>query len=204
MALHSLSSVSHVLRLTEPFPSIHNAHVFLDFAPLRRKPKRRTRRLTEFPAPSPLRRHSSVKAVLHLDHSTDNRLQHSPASSSFDSKPQVANLEDIISERGACGVGFIANLENKASHEIVKDALNALSCMEHRGGCGADNDSGDGSGLMTAIPWDLFDNWANKQGIASFDKSHTGVGMIFLPKDAQLHNEAKKGNSILILNVEDL
>ena len=101
-------------------------------------------------------------------------------------------MEDILSERGACGVGFIANLENKESHEIVKDALNALSCMEHRGGCGADNDSGDGSGLMTGVPWELFDNWANTQGIASFDKLHTGVGMVFLPKEAQLLNEAKK------------
>ncbi|KAF7819096.1 ferredoxin-dependent glutamate synthase, chloroplastic [Senna tora] len=105
---------------------------------------------------------------------------------------QVANLEDILSERGACGVGFIANLENKASHQIVKDALTALGCMEHRGGCGADNDSGDGSGLMTSIPWDLFDDWANKQGIASFDKLHTGVGMVFLPKDEGLLEEAKK------------
>ncbi|KAL2952564.1 hypothetical protein AAZX31_19G117500 [Glycine max] len=191
MALHSVSSVSHVLRLAEPFPSLHNAHVLLDLAPLRRKPKRRTRRLTAFPLSSPLR-HSAVKSVLHLDRSTDNRLHNSSASSSSDSKPQVANLEDIISERGACGVGFIANLENKESHEIVKDALNALSCMEHRGGCGADNDSGDGSGLMTGVPWELFDNWANTQGIASFDKLHTGVGMVFLPKDAQLLNEAKK------------
>ncbi|KAG4393619.1 hypothetical protein GLYMA_03G128300v4 [Glycine max] len=194
MALHSVPSVSHVLRLAEPFPSLHNAHVLLDLAPLRRKPKRRTRRLTAFPSPSssPLR-HSAVKAVLHLDRSTDNnRLHNSSASSSSDSKPQVANLEDILSERGACGVGFIANLENKGSHEIVKDALNALSCMEHRGGCGADNDSGDGSGLMTGVPWELFDNWANTQGIASFDKSHTGVGMVFLPKDAQFLNEAKK------------
>ncbi|KAK7396178.1 hypothetical protein VNO78_16993 [Psophocarpus tetragonolobus] len=184
MALHSVSSFSHVLRLAEPFPSLHNAHVLLHLMPLRRKSKRRTRRFTAFPSPSPLP-HSAVKAVLHLD-------RHFPASSSSDSKPQVANLEDIISERGACGVGFIANLENKASYEIVKDALNALGCMEHRGGCGADNDSGDGSGLMTAIPWDLFDNWANKQGITSLDKLHTGVGMVFLPKDEQLLNEAKK------------
>lgn len=112
---------------------------------------------------------------------------------------QVANLEDILSERGACGVGFIANLENKASHQIVKDALIALGCMEHRGGCGADNDSGDGSGLMSSIPWDLFDDWAKKQGIASFDKLHTGVGMVFLPRDEELLNEAKKGNSVFML-----
>lgn len=108
-------------------------------------------------------------------------------------------MEDVISERGACGVGFIANLDNKASHQIVKDALSALGCMEHRGGCGGDNDSGDGAGLMTSIPWDLFDNWASKQGIASFDKLHTGVGMVFLPKDEGFLQEAKKGDSIFIL-----
>lgn len=105
-------------------------------------------------------------------------------------------MEDIISERGACGVGFIANLENKASHQIVKDALTALGCMEHRGGCGADNDSGDGAGVMTSIPWDLFDSWAIEQGISPFDKSHTGVGMVFLPQDADLLVEAKKGDHL--------
>lgn len=110
---------------------------------------------------------------------------------------QVANLEDILSERGACGVGFVANLENKASHQIIKDALTALGCMEHRGGCGADNDSGDGSGLMTSIPWDLFDIWASDQGIPSFDKAHTGVGMLFLPNDRTLMEEAKTGGSFM-------
>ncbi|CAI0439969.1 unnamed protein product [Linum tenue] len=113
-------------------------------------------------------------------------------SASSDLKPEVANLSDILSERGACGVGFIANLENKPSNKIIKDALNALGCMEHRGGCGADNDSGDGSGLMTSIPWDLFGKWADEQGLASFDKLHTGVGMVFLPRDENLMEEAKK------------
>lgn len=115
---------------------------------------------------------------------------------------QVANLEDIISERGACGVGFIANLENKASHQIIKDALIALGCMEHRGGCGADNDSGDGSGLMTSIPWDFFNDWAVKQGIAAFDTLHTGVGMIFLPKDDDLMEEAKLGQYSYCFEIE--
>ncbi|KAK2362867.1 glutamate synthase [NADH], amyloplastic [Trifolium repens] len=189
MALHTVSSVSQVLRLSDTFTSIGNRHLLVDFAPFRRKSsKRYNRRFTPFISPVNLRR-SSVKAVLQLDNHLDPAPP--PSSSTSDLKPQVANLEDILSERGACGVGFIANLENKGSYEIVKDALNALSCMEHRGGCGADNDSGDGSGVMTGIPWDLFDNWANKQGIASFDKLHTGVGMVFLPKDVELTNKAK-------------
>ncbi|KAF8043734.1 hypothetical protein BT93_A1910 [Corymbia citriodora subsp. variegata] len=137
------------------------------------------------PAPPP----SPAKAVLDLER-TGQPLRESSRQSG--DKPQVAQLEDIIAERGACGVGFIANLENKASHQIIKDALTALGCMEHRGGCGADNDSGDGSGVMTSIPWSLFDDWASKQGIASFDKSHTGVGMFFFPRDSGLVSEAKK------------
>lgn len=112
--------------------------------------------------------------------------QHRP-----DDRPKVASLSDIISERGACGVGFIANLKNEPSHKIVKDALTALGCMEHRGGCGADNDSGDGAGVMTSVPWQLYDNWAVKQGLASLDTSKTGVGMVFLPKDEKFMKEAK-------------
>lgn len=125
----------------------------------------------------------SIKSVLDFDHVDSQQ--------SSDVKRKVANLEDILAERGACGVGFIANLDNKGSHQIVEDALTALGCMEHRGGCGADNDSGDGAGLMTSIPWEFFNDWADKQGIASFDKLHTGVGMVFFPKDEELMEQAK-------------
>ncbi|MBD0301421.1 MAG: hypothetical protein ICV85_04340, partial [Tolypothrix sp. T3-bin4] len=62
----------------------------------------------------------------------------------------------LVEERDACGVGFIAHRLNKASHEIVTKALAALTCLEHRGGCSADQDSGDGAGILTAIPWELF------------------------------------------------
>jgi glutamate synthase (ferredoxin) len=96
---------------------------------------------------------------------------------------QVVNLEDIIAERDACGVGFIASLKNEGSHSIVEAALTALGCMEHRGGCGADNDSGDGAGLMTKIPWQLLNRWFQENGLPPLDESHTGVGMVFLSKD---------------------
>ncbi|KFK36969.1 hypothetical protein AALP_AA4G195900 [Arabis alpina] len=128
-----------------------------------------------------------AKAILNSD-----RLAGDSSASLSDLKPEVAYLEDIVSERGACGVGFIAHLENKATHKIVNDALIALGCMEHRGGCSADNVSGDGAGVMTSIPWDLFNEWAEKKGIASFDKLHTGVGMLFLPRDENIRKEAKK------------
>eukprot|EP00252_Welwitschia_mirabilis_P016848 TRINITY_DN3745_c0_g1_i1.p1 TRINITY_DN3745_c0_g1~~TRINITY_DN3745_c0_g1_i1.p1 ORF type:complete len:1624 (+),score=368.74 TRINITY_DN3745_c0_g1_i1:479-5350(+) len=96
---------------------------------------------------------------------------------------QTVKLGDFLSERGSCGVGFIASLRNKSSYSIVQDALTALGCMEHRGGCSADNDSGDGAGLMTRIPWQLLNEWVKDQGFPELDKSITGVGMVFLPKE---------------------
>eukprot|EP00249_Psilotum_nudum_P024065 c29078_g1_i2 orf=699-5618(+) len=105
---------------------------------------------------------------------------------------EVVKLEDILAEHDACGVGFIANLKNESSHRIVQDALISLGCMEHRGGCSADNDSGDGAGLMTRIPWKLFNCWFQNQGLPLPDESNTGVGMVFLPKDEILAAAAKE------------
>ncbi|CAM6047747.1 unnamed protein product [Sphagnum compactum] len=104
---------------------------------------------------------------------------------------EVVNLEDIIAERDACGVGFIASLKNEGSHSIVEAALTALGCMEHRGGCGADSDSGDGAGLMTKIPWQLLNRWFRENELPPLDESHTGVGMVFLSKDESLAAAAK-------------
>ncbi len=91
----------------------------------------------------------------------------------------------LVEERDACGVGFIASLENHASHELVVKALSALTCLEHRGGCSADGDSGDGAGLMTAIPWELLSQWLTEQGKALPSRETCAVGMVFLPQEEQ-------------------
>ncbi|KAK4733914.1 hypothetical protein R3W88_008175 [Solanum pinnatisectum] len=189
MAVNSVANVPQLLYGQSPkILTGSKDGVFVDFLGLYCKSSKRIRRRIGYAATN---RRSLINkkrnAVLDLQRGASNASQQSS-----DIVPKVADLDDILSERGACGVGFIANLDNKASHGIVKDALVALGCMEHRGGCGADNDSGDGSGLMTSIPWDLFNDWAEKEGIPIFDKLHTGVGMIFLPKDSNQMNEAKK------------
>ncbi|KAH0704321.1 hypothetical protein KY285_018599 [Solanum tuberosum] len=189
MAVNSVANVPQLLYGQSPkILTGSRDGVFVDFLGLYCKSSKRIRRRIGYAATN--RRsliNKKCNAVLDLQRGASNASQQSS-----DIVPKVADLDDILSERGACGVGFIANLDNKASHGIVKDALLALGCMEHRGGCGADNDSGDGSGLMTSIPWDLFNDWAEKEGIPVFDKLHTGVGMIFLPKDSNQMNEAKK------------
>jgi glutamate synthase (ferredoxin) len=98
----------------------------------------------------------------------------------------------LVEERDACGVGFIASQSGTATHELIEQALSALGCLEHRGGCSADQDSGDGAGLMTAIPWELFKPWFTEQEISMPPTDQLGVGMVFLPQDATLVNKARE------------
>ncbi|MEW5860975.1 MAG: glutamate synthase-related protein [Cyanobacteriota bacterium] len=97
----------------------------------------------------------------------------------------------LVEERDACGVGFIANPQGTPEHELVEKSLSALSCLEHRGGCSADQDSGDGAGLMTAIPWELLGEWLATQGIEMPPTQQTGVAMVFLPQDTEAARIAK-------------
>ena len=95
----------------------------------------------------------------------------------------------LVSERDACGVGFLANLNQTASNQIVLSALNALTCMEHRGGCSADNISGDGSGVTLDIPWELFKSEGYQIPDTKLDNNDDNycVAMIFLaPNDLNL------------------
>ncbi|MEY4669488.1 MAG: hypothetical protein RL518_2187 [Pseudomonadota bacterium] len=78
-------------------------------------------------------------------------------------------------ERDACGVGFVADRKGRASHEIVQAALSALRCVEHRGACGADQVTGDGAGIMTDIPFELF----------GYPKGSVAVATLFMPREPQ-------------------
>jgi len=98
----------------------------------------------------------------------------------------------LIEERDACGVGFLADQKGRRSHELIRQALGALTCVEHRGGCSADQDSGDGAGLLSAIPWDLFSDWLAEQGVATSAVGHIGVGMAFLPTQAEAASSVRQ------------
>ena len=95
----------------------------------------------------------------------------------------------LVEERDACGVGFIADQQGRSSHRLVTDALHALGCMEHRGGRCADQDSGDGAGIMTAIPWKILQNWADDRALKP---GNVGVGMTFLPRHSKAAEVAKQ------------
>jgi len=98
-------------------------------------------------------------------------------------KKHLSETSAMLEERDACGVGLVANPQGGAKHDIIVEALSGLTCMEHRGACSADNDSGDGAGLMTAIPWELLQAWFAEQQLEMPAKERLAVGMMFLPQD---------------------
>ncbi|MFN6515733.1 MAG: glutamate synthase large subunit [Nostoc sp. CreGUA01] len=109
----------------------------------------------------------------------------------IDSRNTSQGQRWLVEERDACGVGFIAHRQNHASHEVVEKALAALTCLEHRGGCSADQDSGDGAGVLTAIPWELLHEEFAQRGQELLPASNKAVGMIFLPQDQQAAQKAR-------------
>ena len=82
-------------------------------------------------------------------------------------------------DHDACGVGFVTQLGGKPSHELVDRALTALLRLAHRGGVDADGRSGDGAGLLMAIPGQFMRARAAEEGMRLPEEF--GLGMVFLP-----------------------
>ena len=84
--------------------------------------------------------------------------------------------------RDNCGFGLIAQMEGQKSHHLLQTAIEALTCMTHRGGIAADGKTGDGCGLLIQIP-DKFFRTVVKEQLGETLPQQFAVGMIFLSND---------------------
>jgi glutamate synthase (NADPH/NADH) large chain len=94
--------------------------------------------------------------------------------------PPAQGLYDPALERDSCGVGFVCHIKNQKSHRIVRQGLEILERLTHRGAVGADPKAGDGAGILVQIPDAFFRSEVDLELPAP---GHYGVGMVFLPKD---------------------
>ena len=70
--------------------------------------------------------------------------------------PAPQGLYDFEQERDACGVGLVADLKNEPSHKIIEMGITVLKRLMHRGAVGSDPDTGDGAGILLALPDEFF------------------------------------------------
>ena len=95
-------------------------------------------------------------------------------------------------EHDACGIGFRASMKGRKSHQIVKDAIQMLERMDHRGACGCDPNTGDGAGILLQIPHEFFVDELRKQSASLPATGEYGVGMVFFPMDKVVRAECKE------------
>ncbi|MDP7041307.1 MAG: glutamate synthase large subunit, partial [Gammaproteobacteria bacterium] len=97
-------------------------------------------------------------------------------------KPSAQALYDPKMEHDSCGVGFVAHIKGERSHQIILDA-NHLGCrMDHRGARGAEKNTGDGAGMLTALPHEFLARVAQEElGAALPEPGHFAAGIVFLP-----------------------
>ncbi len=104
-------------------------------------------------------------------------------------------LYDPRNEHDACGVGFVANIKGRKSHDIIRRGLQILVNLDHRGAVGADPLVGDGAGCMIQMPDALLRDWAKGRGIELPPQGRYAVAMCFLPMD-------EKARAVAIAHVE--
>ncbi len=99
--------------------------------------------------------------------------------------PPAQGLYRPEHEHDACGIGFVASIEGRKSHDIVLKGIQILINLTHRGACGCDPQTGDGAGILIQIPHAFFEREAASLGFSLPSPGEYGVGMVFLPVDTQ-------------------
>ncbi len=120
----------------------------------------------------------------------------SPASVSFPRgadplTPRPQGLYDPANEHDSCGVGFVADMKNRKSHDILKKGLQILVNLDHRGAVGADPTLGDGCGVLTQIPHGFFAPECAKLGFELPESGHYAIGQFFMPRDGEARKQVR-------------
>lgn len=104
--------------------------------------------------------------------------------------PNAQGLYNPFFEHDACGIGTIVNIDGEKSHEILSDCLTILEKLKHRGGTGADENTGDGAGVLFNIPHEFFKEELGSKGEGLGDEGDYAVAMLFLPQEEKARKEA--------------
>ena len=113
-------------------------------------------------------------------------------------QPGPQGLYHPSNEHDSCGVGFIVNVKGNKSHEIVRNAVQILENLSHRGACGCDPETGDGAGIMMQMPDAFLRKECRKLNIDLPKEGDYGAGIVFLPPDLADRNTIEEWTEHLV------
>ena len=106
--------------------------------------------------------------------------------------PGKQGLYDPAYEHDACGVGFVVDIKGRKSHQILRQALQVLTNLDHRGACGCEVNTGDGAGVLMQMPHKFLVAAARKARIELPAAGHYGCGIAFLPRNPTLRRRIEE------------
>jgi len=114
------------------------------------------------------------------------------------SAPGKQGLYDPQFEHDACGIGFVANIKGRTSHQLVADGLQILVNLDHRGAVGCEPNTGDGAGILIQTPHEFFVKVTGELGFKLPAVGHYAAGMLFMPQDYDQRQEVKRALAKII------
>ena len=98
-------------------------------------------------------------------------------------RPGKQGLYDPWFEHDACGVGFVVDIKGRKSNQIIRQGLQVLTNLDHRGASGAEVNTGDGAGILIQMPHKFLVEAAKKARISLPAEGQYGSGLVFLPRN---------------------
>ncbi|MDB6016277.1 MAG: large subunit of NADH-dependent glutamate synthase [Pedosphaera sp.] len=98
--------------------------------------------------------------------------------------PPKQGLYDPQFEHDACGVGFVVNIKGRKSHEIIRQGIQVLLNLDHRGACGCEVNTGDGAGILIQMPHTFLKKVCAALGMELPAEGQYGAGLVYLPRGA--------------------
>ena len=110
----------------------------------------------------------------------------------FNGRPAKQGLYDPFFEHDACGVGFVADMHGRKSHQILQQALQVLTNLDHRGAAGSEPNTGDGAGVLLQMPHKFLLEAVKKARFSLPAPGEYGCGIIFLPRNPTVRRKIEQ------------
>ena len=107
-------------------------------------------------------------------------------------RPGKQGLYDPWFEHDACGVGFVVDMKGRKTHQTLRDALQVLINLDHRGASGSEINTGDGAGVLLQMPHKFFTEACKSTRITLPAAGEYGCGLVYLPRNPTVRRKVEE------------